>query len=600
VLLQTVVVVVSLIIVDAIVAILNNNLYIILIEKSMKPLNLDNSPCSPTSSNCVIWQGPDLACIKLCKGDTVSDVVAKLAAELCTILDQLNVNNYDLTCFNSSACPPVDFQALIQFLIDHICALEGVTPNTNPATSTCPDCVVSIAPCFIIGTQTTMQLTDYVQMIGERVCDLVGTITNLQTQITNLDNRVTVLENTPTAVFTLPSIIVNCDLSSTVLGGSAYPIDTVLNALVNDPTNGYCSLIDSTGLPGDVLSAVSSQCITSTSPTLSNPPVPFGTEYLGTWVNTPTTVADAVTNLWIVICDMYDYLTNNELSVTDTTTVNLEYTSGTLTASVQDTGWKCLEGFNTFMGTGNSYIYPQVRRIGNQLFFKGDIMVPLIAGGGGVLAWTQSPGTNSYYGVNTIAPFTGTGGVKTNGAGSITFNWNAGTNTNLSVIPTSVIPAGYALDGSYIHPSGFKIATRPIDVGDASTILSTLFAITLDSAGILRCSLVKDAEEASVSESGNAYSSAHLNYLVSHVTLNEKVPQFAAGGTTVYSDPTAGVQSVDIDFSSSYVYPFSCDANDEEQIGGFRTALDGLTAFISPCGTIIPTPTSPCTGCATT
>ena len=566
----------------------------------MKPLNLDNSPCSPTSSNCVIWQGPDLACIKLCKGDTVSDVVAKLAAELCTILDQLNVNNYDLTCFNSSACPPVDFQALIQFLIDHICALEGVTPNTNPATSTCPDCVVSIAPCFIIGTQTTMQLTDYVQMIGERVCDLVGTITNLQTQITNLDNRVTVLENTPTAVFTLPSIIVNCDLSSTVLGGSAYPIDTVLNALVNDPTNGYCSLIDSTGLPGDVLSAVSSQCITSTSPTLSNPPVPFGTEYLGTWVNTPTTVADAVTNLWIVICDMYDYLTNNELSVTDTTTVNLEYTSGTLTASVQDTGWKCLEGFNTFMGTGNSYIYPQVRRIGNQLFFKGDIMVPLIAGGGGVLAWTQSPGTNSYYGVNTIAPFTGTGGVKTNGAGSITFNWNAGTNTNLSVIPTSVIPAGYALDGSYIHPSGFKIATRPIDVGDASTILSTLFAITLDSAGILRCSLVKDAEEASVSESGNAYSSAHLNYLVSHVTLNEKVPQFAAGGTTVYSDPTAGVQSVDIDFSSSYVYPFSCDANDEEQIGGFRTALDGLTAFISPCGTIIPTPTSPCTGCATT
>jgi hypothetical protein len=600
VLLQTVVVVVSLIIVDAIVAILNNNLYIILIEKSMKPLNLDNSPCSPTSSNCVIWQGPDLACIKLCKGDTVSDVVAKLAAELCTILDQLNVNNYDLTCFNSSACPPVDFQALIQFLIDHICALEGVTPNTNPATSTCPDCVVSIAPCFIIGTQTTMQLTDYVQMIGERVCDLVGTITNLQTQITNLDNRVTVLENTPTSVFTLPSIIVNCDLSPTVLGGLAYPIDTVLNALVNDPTNGYCSLIDATGLPGDVLSAVSSQCITSTSPTLSNPPVPFGTEYLGTWVNTPTTVADAVTNLWIVICDMYDYLTNNELSVTDTTTVNLEYTSGTLTASVQDTGWKCLEGFNTFMGTGNSYIYPQVRRIGNQLFFKGDIMVPLIAGGGGVLAWTQSPGTNSYYGVNTIAPFTGTGGVKTNGAGSITFNWNAGTNTNLSVIPTSVIPAGYALDGSYIHPSGFKIATRPIDVGDASTILSTLFAITLDSAGILRCSLVKDAEEASVSESGNAYSSAHLNYLVSHVTLNEKVPQFAAGGTTVYSDPTAGVQSVDIDFSSSYVYPFSCDANDEDQIGGFRTALDGLTAFISPCGTIIPTPTSPCTGCATT
>ena len=276
----------------------------------MKPLNLDNSPCSPTSSNCVIWQGPDLACIKLCKGDTVSDVVAKLATELCTILDQLNVNNYDLTCFNSSACPPVDFQALIQFLINHICALEGVGPNTNPSTSTCPDCVVSIAPCFIIGTQTTMQLTDYVQMIGERVCDLITTIDGLQTQINNIDARVTVLENAPRETFTLPSITVACTLSPTVLGGSAYPIDTVLNALINDPTNGYCSLIDATGIGADLFSAVSSQCITSTTPTLSNPPVPFGTEYLGTWVDTPTTVADAITNLWIVVCDMYDFLSN--------------------------------------------------------------------------------------------------------------------------------------------------------------------------------------------------------------------------------------------------------------------------------------------------
>ena len=41
----------------------------------MKPLNLDNKPCNPVSSNCVVWQGPTLECIDLCKGDTVSDVV---------------------------------------------------------------------------------------------------------------------------------------------------------------------------------------------------------------------------------------------------------------------------------------------------------------------------------------------------------------------------------------------------------------------------------------------------------------------------------------------------------------------------------------------
>ena len=291
----------------------------------MKPLNLDNSPCSPISSNCVIWQGPDLACIKLCKGDTVSDVVAKLATELCTILDQLNVDNYDLTCFNSSACPPVDFQALIQFLISHICALENtnvvtvttlnptnttetIYPTKTPQSSTCPDCVVSIAPCFVIGTQTTMQLTDYVTMIAERVCGLIDTINTQQIQINNIDGRVTALENVVPTPFTLPSIIVNCTLSATVLGGIAYPIDTVLNALINDSGNGYCSLISSTGLPADLFSAVSSQCISSSSPTLTNAPVPFGTEYLGTWVNTPTTVANSITNLWISLCDIYTYL----------------------------------------------------------------------------------------------------------------------------------------------------------------------------------------------------------------------------------------------------------------------------------------------------
>mgnify|MGYP003670327522 FL=1 len=80
----------------------------------MKPLNLDNSPCSPISSNCVVWQGPDISCINLCTGDTVSDVVSAMAKELCTILDSLKVTNYDLTCFNSTACGPEDFNALIQ------------------------------------------------------------------------------------------------------------------------------------------------------------------------------------------------------------------------------------------------------------------------------------------------------------------------------------------------------------------------------------------------------------------------------------------------------------------------------------------------------
>jgi hypothetical protein len=39
----------------------------------------------------------------------------------------------------------------------------------------------------------------------------------------------------------------------------------------------------------------------------------------------------------------------------------------------------------------------------------------------------------------------------------------------------------------------------------------------------------------------------------------------------------------------SFVYPFNCDAGDEEQIGGFAFRLDGLMAYVNPCTTDIKT-----------
>ena len=165
----------------------------------MKPLNYDNSPCSPISSNCVIWQGPDIPCIKLCAGDTISDVIFKLATELCAVLDTLNVTNYDLSCFNLTACGPNDFQALIQFLIEQICATETqVTiisdPATSPVNTTKSDPLITVAPCFVINGITVMTVSQYAQAIGTRVCDLVTQIAALNSQITSLDIRVTALE----------------------------------------------------------------------------------------------------------------------------------------------------------------------------------------------------------------------------------------------------------------------------------------------------------------------------------------------------------------------------------------------------------------------
>ena len=42
--------------------------------------------CDNISSNCVVWQGPDIACIDLCSGDTISEVTAKIATKVCDII----------------------------------------------------------------------------------------------------------------------------------------------------------------------------------------------------------------------------------------------------------------------------------------------------------------------------------------------------------------------------------------------------------------------------------------------------------------------------------------------------------------------------------
>jgi hypothetical protein len=576
----------------------------------MKPLNLDNKPCSPISSNCVIWQGPDIPCIKLCTGDTVSDVVNKLATELCAIMDQLNITNYDLSCFDLAACPPQTFQQLIQFLIDQICLAQGIT-TTDGKVSGCPDCLVSVAPCFQIGNQTTMQLVDYVQMIAERVCSIIDQITVINNQIQNLEIRVEILENTPPPVFTLPSIATNC--FAAIIGSASATIDVVLNALINDPTIGYCQLIGATGDPVDILAAVATQCIDSTDPSLSNPGETMGSAYgpytgFGTWNNTPITAADAINNLWIALCDIYNYLVaGGDLAVLDTTTVNLTYTGGVLQADVQDTGWKDLLGFGYMAGNANR---PQCRRIGNEVHFRGYLTVPMgNAGEGAAGTVNAAPLPDSYvpltYGktFNTVDSGSAVDSCKLtthNGA-----NWTGATaalaltfNRGNSVIPSGILSPGQSFDGSYTHGTR-QIIFRTVSVTDGEpsptykdAALHSIVGCTLRSTGELVMSTVLTEESYKTSTSGFEYSAIGRN-LISNIISGENVPTYTPTAPSQYNAAASGAYSNSNLTGLSYFWAFDQNAGKAEELGGFQMRLDGLRAFIDPCDPTITTPT-PC------
>lgn len=194
----------------------------------MKPLNIDKTGCSNISSNCVVWQGPDIECINLCKGDSVTEVVYKLALELCNLMDTFDLKNYDLKCFSSGVCQPQTFQDFINILITKICALQECNPQCIDSCNPCPttpvvmasmsagamsgsDIYVPIAKEFqfksSIGDDVTMlKVSDYAQAIGNKVSTLVNSAAILQSTLANHSTRISALENAPEPQFVMPTV----------------------------------------------------------------------------------------------------------------------------------------------------------------------------------------------------------------------------------------------------------------------------------------------------------------------------------------------------------------------------------------------------------
>jgi hypothetical protein len=87
------------------------------------PVNKKPKNCVSQFSDCVIWDGPNIPCVGLCTGDSVTDVVYKLGALVCTLSDNQNVENYNTACLTDVGESP-NFQAMLNNIIVKLCALQ--------------------------------------------------------------------------------------------------------------------------------------------------------------------------------------------------------------------------------------------------------------------------------------------------------------------------------------------------------------------------------------------------------------------------------------------------------------------------------------------
>ncbi len=255
--------------------------------------------CVPQSSNCVTWQGPDLPCLHLCKGDSVSDVVYKLAVEVCELKTTLDLTDLDITCLlkvcETTPQPAKTLANIFDLLINKVCCLSDIVSNLPSPGNNYTEPVLTLPECLWVpdgggGFIKSLIHHTYTLRVASVLCAIDANVTNNTSDITNLDSRVTALENpsvTPT-----PSYI-SC------LTGLSQTIDEIVIELESQ----FCDYKSALGTTTDLIIAQSRQCITGANDSLST----AGTmSSLSGWQNTVTGLGQSIQNLWITVCDMRD------------------------------------------------------------------------------------------------------------------------------------------------------------------------------------------------------------------------------------------------------------------------------------------------------
>jgi hypothetical protein len=260
--------------------------------------------CTPMSSSCVIWNGPDIPCIDLCSGDSIEKVVYNLATVLCEITEGvLDVTTLDFKCLVlSGQSEPTTLLATIQKIIDKVCE----TPTSGGTGGVVvPPTPIPLPTCLYYtqgGDTITQLLPDaYSQYLATKICAILSTITTVNLAISTLNTRLTTLENTVDAIEGggTSGLTIQTQCASGPTPGQTLPIQT---AFFNFEEK-FCELRTLLGSNTALSTAIARECAgLDSAPQISNQLAIMSA--LSGWVSTPTNLSQTIVNMWITLCDM--------------------------------------------------------------------------------------------------------------------------------------------------------------------------------------------------------------------------------------------------------------------------------------------------------
>ena len=320
----------------------------------MLPINKKNGPCDPISSNCVIWQGPDLPCVDICEGDSISAVVAGLCNQLVILQDccgsgagSFNINNINQTTLDGG--PATTVTELIQLIINNI-NNSGNGSGSGSGIWDCKEtfrCTLGVPECLtsISNLSNPDSLEDILTYLMNEHCSDTQLRTGLANSIQEANTQLAEIKRKPTGD---PNPVLT---SAYVDKGSAtlYPVATLLNKV----EVAYGHTADNVGSDSDVLNALAKQPV---NPLPLAEPINKRQGFVPSIPNNPTSIAESLDAAWRLIVDLRNAVETLQASSGSSgillrmTSINTFFASGStcgLAATNAQTAGNCVDLWNS-------------------------------------------------------------------------------------------------------------------------------------------------------------------------------------------------------------------------------------------------------------
>ena len=266
-----------------------------------------------TSSNIVIWEGPNIPCIDLCTGENTTDIIAKIGNKICSLFDDINtLKELDYTCIVDKLgytgelldSDKFSLKLLFQLLLDNDCKLQELigsikTTNTTSSVNLIGldlKCVTNEILNLCGQIPENLDILKVTQAIINILCDIQDDVADILIRLITIETRIDSLGDPGSGGYDEPDIT-SC-LSP--LDGFGNAIPTLMRDHISTITDkAVCDLKDLVGTSSQVNDALNKQCL---SDYINN----------GNIIQNASNLGQALANKEVIICDLVNRITTIE------------------------------------------------------------------------------------------------------------------------------------------------------------------------------------------------------------------------------------------------------------------------------------------------